>query len=232
MKKALAVALCAALALGALCACGQQAAAPQQNGSEGAEEENTASQALTGGWEKAESPVITEEIRALLDKATAEMVGAEYEPVAYLGSQVVAGTNYCLLFKYVTTDSDPISSYALVTIYKDLEGNADVLDIFDCEAENGSPDLLGGWKPADDPTVTDAARTALEKALKGTDAGALSPVALLATQLVSGTNYALLCEVTSSALSPEGSCMIVHVYEDLSGNAEITESYAFLPSNG
>ncbi len=194
--------------------------------------ENASRIPLAGGWSRAESPALTPEIREIAETAMQDIAGAEYTPIAYIGSQVVAGTNYCLLFKYVTTDSDPISSYALVTIYKDLEGNADVLDIFDCEAENGSPDLLGGWKQADDPTVTDAARTALEKALKDTDAGALSPVALLSTQLVSGTNYALLCEVTSSALSPEGSYMIVHVYEDLSGNAEITESYAFLPSNG
>ena len=50
---------------------------------------------MLGGWTVAESAEITEEQKAIFDKAMEKLVGVGYEPVAYLASQVVAGTNHC-----------------------------------------------------------------------------------------------------------------------------------------
>lgn len=198
----------------------------------GALAEGSTPMPLAGGWSRAESPVVTDDLRTLADQAMENLAEADFTPVAYIGSQVVAGTNYCLLFRFVPVEPDAVSGYALATIFKDLDGSAHVLDFYECDAEEGLPDLLGSWTPAGNPTVTDAARAAVEKAVKASGEAEVSPVALLATQLVSGTNYALLCEISSSPLSPESSYVILHVYEDLSGNAVITDSFGFLPSNG
>ena len=54
---------------------------------------------LMGGWAAAEDPAITDEVRALFDKAMEGLVGVNYVPVAYLGSQVVAGTNHAMLVR-------------------------------------------------------------------------------------------------------------------------------------
>lgn len=67
------------------------------------------------------------EVKAIFDKAFDGLVGASYEAVAYLGFQVVAGTNYLALFRETPTVPDAELSFVLVTVYEDLEGNTKVL---------------------------------------------------------------------------------------------------------
>ena len=83
-----------------------------------------------GGWTvNAEDPtLIPEEALEAFNKATEELVGCDYEPIALLGSQVVAGTNYCLLCK--CTVVTPVS-YVLMYIYSGVDGTNEVLDIQD-----------------------------------------------------------------------------------------------------
>ena len=89
---------------------------------------------LAGGWEPSADPTVTEELRALFEKGTEALAGASYIPVAYLGSQVVAGTNHAFLCQAVTAypgslDTDP--AYAMVYLYEDLSGNVSILSIAD-----------------------------------------------------------------------------------------------------
>lgn len=89
---------------------------------------------LSGGWTPSEDPAVTEELKELFDKGTETLTGASYIPVAYLGSQVVAGTNHTFLCQAVTAypgslEADP--AYAMVYLYEDLSGNVSVLSIAD-----------------------------------------------------------------------------------------------------
>ena len=56
---------------------------------------------IDGGWVIPDEITIDKnpEARAALEKARETLVGAEFEPVAVLGTQAVAGTNYCILCK-------------------------------------------------------------------------------------------------------------------------------------
>lgn len=86
---------------------------------------------LVGGWEVNAGDVSMDsnpEAKEAFEKATADIVGYEYEAVALLGTQVVAGTNYSILARgrAVVPDAEP--EFLLVTIYEDLEGNAEILD--------------------------------------------------------------------------------------------------------
>ncbi len=187
---------------------------------------------IVGGWSRADCPVVTDEIRALLEKAQGNLTGAEYEAAAYLGSQLVSGTNHAVLCRITPVVPDAVARYAVVILYEDLEGNVEILDILDSEAEvEAFPDgevLDGGWAAPDSPEVTDEAKAALGKALEKLVGAEYVPVALLATQIVSGTNYSLLCEVTPVVPDAEAHYTIVHVYEDLEGNAKITDTFDFV----
>ena len=88
---------------------------------------------LAGGWAIAEKTEITEEQRAVFDKAMEGLLGVSYEPVAYLGSQVVAGLNHCFLCKATVIYPNAAPAYKLVYIYQDLEGNAEILNIADLD---------------------------------------------------------------------------------------------------
>ena len=92
-----------------------------------------ASGPLMGGWQVSEDPAITEEAQDAFNKALDGLVGAEYEPIALLATQVVAGTNYCFLCRITPVVPNPVPGYAFVYIYEDLQGNAKILDVQEIE---------------------------------------------------------------------------------------------------
>ena len=86
---------------------------------------------LSGGWNVAENTGITKENKAILEKALKKLVGVSYEPIAYLGSQVVAGLNHCFLCKATVVYPNAVPTLALIYIYEDLSGNVQITNIAD-----------------------------------------------------------------------------------------------------
>lgn len=84
-------------------------------------------EALPGGFEANTGDTSIYENKkaaAAFNKTMETICGVDYEPIAYLGSQVVAGTNYLVLCKSLVPNAEPKSE--LVTIYEDLSGNTDL----------------------------------------------------------------------------------------------------------
>ena len=52
-------------------------------------------------------------------------------PVALLSTQTVAGTNYCILCEATTVYPGAEMHYAVVNVYKSLEGNANIISATD-----------------------------------------------------------------------------------------------------
>ncbi len=88
---------------------------------------------MVGGWSVAENNAVTEEQKVVFNKAIEKLMGVSYEPVAYLGSQLVAGTNHCFLCKATVIYPDAVPSYKLVYIYQDLQGDATVTQVADLD---------------------------------------------------------------------------------------------------
>ena len=86
---------------------------------------------LAGGWTAASDPTVTQERSELFDKALDGLVGAKYTPVALLSTQVVAGMNYCILCQITPVVPDGNPSWALVYIYADLQGNAEITNVYE-----------------------------------------------------------------------------------------------------
>lgn len=97
--------------------------------------ENAENEPLVGGWTiNAENVAeIPQDVQDALAKATEELTGCTYEPVALLASQVVSGTNYCLLCRLTPVVPDAESTFALVYLYVDLENNAAITRVADIE---------------------------------------------------------------------------------------------------
>ncbi len=173
---------------------------------------------IAGGWTAAESPVITDEIKAIFDKGTENLLGVSYMPVAYLGSQIVAGTNYAILCAATPATLNPIQTYAIMYLYKDLEGKVTVTSIDKSDVttnvKEGTP---GGWFWASSPEVPDGLKDVLTKANNTTVA--YDPVALLTTQVVAGTNYRLFCR----AGGVDGGYEFVTLYVGFDGKGEIMD---------
>ncbi len=226
MKKVIIIALAAFMLFG-LVACGKK----EPKAAEKAKEEAVdAANAVAGGWTRAESPVVTDEIKGLLEKAAESKLGAEYKPVALLASQVVSGMNYALLCRIAPVTSDPVEKYAIVHLYKDLNGNAEITDIIESGAETHIADgenLAGGWAQPDSPELTEEAKAVFDKALEGFTGVNYVPVALAATQVVAGINYCIVCESTVVYPGAETGYSLVYVYGALDGSAEVLEIVNF-----
>ena len=193
--------------------------------------------AMSGGWAVAESEAaaLPQEVQEAFAKATETLTGAELIPLAYFGSQVVAGTNDAIvcLSRPSVAELEGAGELVVVILYRDLQGGAEIRNIAPldlgayAEAEDGgaAEQLSGGWSFPEEftaGTLPEEAAAAFEKALEGFVGSDLTPMALLGTQVVAGTNYAVLCR--TQAVTPDAvpQAQIVFVYADLQGNAEIT----------
>ena len=191
MKKTIALVL-ALLMLLALTACGQKK-----------------EEAKVGGWTLTDDGALTQEAQSAFDKAMEGLVGVNYTPLALLGTQLVSGTNYSLLCEATVVYPDAQPYYAVVTLYQDLQGKAEVknivaLDLGKIEEtgtiEDSQPDgaqLLGGWSVDRDSflEVPDG-------------------VMHLASQVVAGSNHVVLCKGWN----------LCFVYADTQGKTEIVKT--------
>ena len=92
-------------------------------------------------------------------------------------------------------------------------------EAMDAQAPAGM--TLGGWRLSEDGALSDEAQSAFEKAMEGLVGVNYTPVALLGTQLVNGTNYSLLCEASAVTPNAPAYYAVVTVYESLAGEAEV-----------
>ena len=197
-------------------------------------EEVESSEIADGGWTIAENAAadLPEDVQTAFDKAYEQFTGSDLKPVAYIASQVVAGTNYMILCEETTVSEEPVTSYKMVTVYADLQGNAEFTSISDFDyvpytdrenMEMTPGNLAGGWSVPEDAAgsaIPDDAKEAFEKsaAFDGID---IVPLALLGKQIVAGTNYAFICKSTLTTGESATGIQIVTVYADLQDNAEI-----------
>ncbi|MCR4907071.1 MAG: hypothetical protein K6A33_13460 [Clostridiales bacterium] len=143
---------------------------------------------IVGGWSEPEDAAVTEEVKAAFDQAVEGLLGVDYTPVAVVGTQLVAGTNYCVLCECVVVAPEAEPYYALVYFYEDLEGNATLTNIKPLSneevevSEDGVPALTGEIDIADfaAPAVEEAAPEA--EAAAAPEAEAAAPEAEITTE--------------------------------------------------
>jgi len=84
---------------------------------------------------------------------------------------------------------------------------------------------MGGWSvySETDFPVSEAAANALDKAQEELIGADYRAVALIATQVVNGTNYAIVCAITPVVPDAVPSYQLVYVHESLDGACSIVE---------
>lgn len=180
-----------------------------------------------GGWSVPQDTKITEEELKIFNKAIEGLTGVGYEPVAYLGSQVVAGTNHCFLCKSTVIYPGATNCYTLVYIYEKLDGTEEILKFEDVTLPgtadaDGTP-IAGGWRYTEDPEADDNVTEVVDKATGKLLGAEYEPVAYIGSQVVAGMNHAVLCRVTAVSPDAESGYALVYIYEDLNGGVEVLE---------
>ena len=179
---------------------------------------------IVGGWAVSGEPVqnrLNEEEQKVFDQVVA-VTGMDYEPAAVLATQVVAGTNYA----YLCREKDGDREWIVVTVFSGLNGetqvlNAHVLALYALLTTDKTlpAGLSGGWSLRETDSGAalqpEEAQAAFSQAVAGTEEN-LSPIALLGTQEVAGTNYKVLAQ-------SENALYLVTVYAPLTGDASIID---------
>jgi hypothetical protein len=185
---------------------------------------------VTGGWEYNQGEFAIDQnadAKAAFEKAIKGLVGCDYEAIALIGSQVVAGTNYCILCKTTPVYPNAVSSYVLLYIYADLAGNAEITDEKDfAEGSDSDEPIVGGLNMNQGDFSVDKnadVKAAFDKALDGLVGCKYETVAYIGSQVVAGTNYVILCRTTPVYPDAVSVFSLVTVYVDLQGNAELSD---------
>ena len=227
MKKLIALLLGALLLVSAAACVQKQDEQPEEEGKPQAGESQQ-NEPLSGGWQLTENCEMTDELRAIFEKALDGLTGVNYVPIACLGTQVVAGTNYCFLTQGTVVYPGAAPTYKLVYVYEDLSGNAEILNIADMPVVAGddgtlyvpeTETLAGGWFYPESYEITDEMKASLENAFTGLPYLSCDPIANVGEQVVAGMNRCLLCRATPISGNPVPRYALVYVYFDLAGGA-------------
>ena len=148
-----------------------------------------------------------QKIATYFDETMGGLLGASYEPVAYLGFQVVNGINHALLCEQtVLTGRDTRNAVVIVVNEKD-EG----LSLVSIERVVESGSELGGLAVNVQTHIPEEAQAAFDRAFKGFVGSKVEPFALLATQVTKGVNYVFAAELAPISANPVKTVAIVTV---------------------
>ena len=182
----------------------------------------------TGSWQYAESSAVTPELEKYFNEAISKIDGYSHIPVALLATQVVAGTNYCFLCTSTIQANNAAKEMRIAYINVDPSGSATYLkdDVLKLPGVDDKGDKVGGWSYAESTEITDDLKKVMEKATETLTGATYEPVAYIGSQVVAGTNHAILCKCVPSVPATDAKAQYVlgYVYEDLQGNCQITET--------
>ena len=162
----------------------------------------------TGSWDIAvEVGKMPQKVASAVTELNEKIVGAEYEPIAYIGSQVVNGVNHAVLAKQiVVTGRD--NENIVVLIFNEKNDGVALISI-ERVLEGGAP--LGGVNIDVQTDIPEDIEEMFMDAFVPYVGAAVTPYALLGTQVVKGTNYIFAATLSTVAVEPEEKAMLVTV---------------------
>lgn len=178
---------------------------------------------------------IPKEAREAFTKAVENYDGVELNPIALLGTQVVSGTNYMYLCTSTPVTQNPKTSYAIVVVYKDLKGKSEITSVedfdytkytnvkFDDSEEEA--EVTGGWTVYDktsEQELSEKVQKVFDDSMNNLAGATFKPIALLGTQVVAGTNYAVIALETTTTKKPKSYIAVLTIYEDLNDKSQVT----------
>ena len=192
---------------------------------------------LLGGWkvynDENTEYKLPDNAKGAFDKALQSYVGMNFKPVALLGTQVVAGTNYQILCIGSPVVPDPVENLYVVQIYEDLSGNSSITNVAEFDfaqleenRESQIPDsgLLGGWAAPEEIDAVELPENVQN--LFDETAGKLMgvryiPAAILGTKIIAGTEYALLAHAQLVTADPVNYYAVLFLAQNADGSSEL-----------
>ena len=161
---------------------------------------------MVGNWEvKVNTNGMPQKVATAFAKLAETLIGAYYELIAYIGSQVVNGVNHAVLAKQtILTGKDTKNIVVIIFNEKPNEMEATLVSI-ERVVEGGLP--MGGTHIADvSADIPEEAMTAWNEAFVGSK---VEPFAYLGNQVVNGVNH--IFAATSTPVVPDATSKVAIV---------------------
>ncbi len=86
---------------------------------------------ILGGWnlDEVKGTALPQKVQTDFTAVTSEIVGADYEPLAYLGSQQVNGTNYRILALQRLVVPDTEKKIVKMIIHEAIDGSVRLVSV-------------------------------------------------------------------------------------------------------
>ena len=152
----------------------------------------------TGSWDvNVVTGGMPQKIATAFTMLTENLLGAEYDPIAYLGSQIVNGTNHAILAEQTLITGKDVKNIVIMVINEkpgDIDGTGcSIVSIKSVLEDRG---LDGGYNIDAKTEIPSDAQEVFDKAFAGFVGSNVQPFALLATQVVNGIKYVFAAETT------------------------------------
>ena len=189
-----------------------------------------------GSWEvKVAVDAMPQKVATAVGELADQLIGAEYTPIAYLGSQVVNGINHAVLAEQtIITGKDTKNVVILIFNEKPNEMKATLVNIERVIEQGGE---LGGIHVDVQTNIPAEAKESFDKAFEGFVGSKVEPFAYLGSQVTKDVDYIFAAKVTSVTAEPVTKVCLVTVngmsgdiaFGDLldSRNDLMTVGYAF-----
>ena len=161
-----------------------------------------------GSWEvKVAVDAAPQKVATAIGALSEQLVGAEYTPIAYLGSQVVNGINHAVLAEQTILTGRDTKNVVLL-IFNEKGMDCTLVNI-ERVVEGGVGD--GGVEDNVKTDIPDDAKAEFDKVLGNFVGSTVEPFALLATQVVKGIDYKFAATVTPVIPEAKTSVAVVTV---------------------
>ena len=148
---------------------------------------------MVGSWTiNVNTSGMPQKIATAVGELGEKLIGAEYSPIAYLGSQIVNGTNHAVLAEQLLLTGKDTKNIVLL-IFNEKDGVVTLSNI-ERVIEAGGP--FGGTAIDVKANIPEDAQSVFDQAMAGFVGSNVEPFALLGTKVVKGIDYLFAATVT------------------------------------
>ena len=165
---------------------------------------------MVGNWDiNVSVGSMPQKVASAMDKLSETLIGAEYTPIAYLGSQVVNGTNHAVLAEQlITTGKDTKNVVVLIFNEKPNEMELTLVSI-ERVVESGIG--FGGTVIDIQTEIPTEAQEAWNTAFEDRIGVNINVIAYLGSQMTKGTNYIFVAEMEPVVANPVKKIAIISI---------------------
>lgn len=160
-----------------------------------------------GSWKINVTSGMPQKVATAFGKLSEQLLGAEYQPIAYLGSQEVNGINHAVLAEQTVLAGKDTKNVVLI-IFNEKGMECELVNI---ERVLESGGALGGTQVEAQTTIPEEAQKAWDKAFEGFVGSNVTPFAYLGSQLTNVMNYFFAATARPIVADPEDKAVIVMV---------------------